>query len=58
MIHTATLLHDDVVDNSALRRGKPTANKIWDNKLPILVGDYLFSCAFMLMVKSESLQSA
>ncbi|MCH9852454.1 MAG: polyprenyl synthetase family protein [Alphaproteobacteria bacterium] len=56
MIHTATLLHDDVVDNSTLRRGKPTANKIWDNKLPILVGDYLFSCAFMLMVKSESLK--
>jgi len=56
MIHSATLLHDDVVDNSAIRRGKKTANAIWDNKAPILVGDYLFSLAFQLMVKSDNLR--
>ena len=55
LIHTATLLHDDVVDNSVMRRGRQTANQIWDNKLPILVGDYLFSRSFELMVQSESL---
>lgn len=55
MIHTATLLHDDVVDMSEIRRGKKTANAIWDNKASILVGDYLFSLAFQLMVKSQNL---
>ena len=55
LIHTATLLHDDVVDNSVMRRGRQTANQIWDNKLPILVGDYLFSRSFELMVQSGSL---
>ncbi len=55
LIHTATLLHDDVVDFSQVRRGKKTANAIWDNKSSILVGDYLFSIAFQLMVKSENL---
>ena len=45
-IHTATLLHDDVVDNSKKRRGKKTANYVWDNKSSILVGDYLLSKAF------------
>ncbi len=55
LIHAATLLHDDVVDHSKMRRGQPTANQIWDNKLPILVGDYLFSRAFSLMVQSHSL---
>lgn len=50
-IHTATLLHDDVVDNSSVRRNKPTANYIWDNQATILVGDFLFSQAFCLMVK-------
>ncbi|MBT8460633.1 MAG: polyprenyl synthetase family protein, partial [Boseongicola sp.] len=40
-IHTATLLHDDVVDESAQRRGRPTANLLWDNKSSVLVGDYL-----------------
>lgn len=55
-IHTATLLHDDVVDNSALRRGMATANNLWDNKSSILVGDFLFSRAFQLMVKTESLE--
>lgn len=49
-IHTATLLHDDVVDDSELRRGKATANALWGNKAPVLVGDFLFSRAFQLMV--------
>ncbi len=56
LIHSATLLHDDVVDTSEIRRGKKTANAIWDNKPSILVGDYLFSIAFQLMVKSENLR--
>ncbi len=55
LIHTATLLHDDVVDNSLIRRGKKTSNAIWDNKASILVGDYLFSIAFQLMVRSNDL---
>lgn len=55
LIHTATLLHDDVVDGSNLRRGKKTANAIWDNKASILVGDYLFSIAFQLMVRTSNL---
>ncbi len=55
LIHTATLLHDDVIDNSELRRGKKTANSIWDNKASILVGDFLFSLAFQLMVKTKSI---
>ena len=55
-IHTATLLHDDVVDESDQRRGKPTANLLWDNKSSILVGDYLFSRAFQLMVETGSLR--
>ena len=42
-IHTATLLHDDVVDESKQRRGRPTANLLWDNKSSVLVGDYLFA---------------
>ena len=56
LIHSATLLHDDVVDASQIRRGKKTANAIWDNKSSILVGDYLFSIAFQLMVKSKNLE--
>ncbi len=55
-IHTATLLHDDVVDESTLRRGKKTANLIWGNQPTVLVGDFLFSRAFELMVKSDSLR--
>jgi octaprenyl-diphosphate synthase len=51
-IHTATLLHDDVVDVSALRRGKISANVVWGNKSSVLVGDYLFSRAFQLMVEA------
>ncbi|MEK6734528.1 MAG: polyprenyl synthetase family protein [Pseudomonadota bacterium] len=50
-IHTATLLHDDVVDHSNTRRGKPTANLFWDNKSSILVGDFLFSQSFLLMAE-------
>ncbi len=51
-IHTATLLHDDVVDESALRRGKVSANIVWGNKPSVLVGDFLFSRAFELMVET------
>jgi octaprenyl-diphosphate synthase len=55
-IHTATLLHDDVVDASDLRRGTPTANAVWGNKAPVLVGDFLFSRAFQLMVEDGNLR--
>jgi len=54
-IHTATLLHDDVVDGSSHRRGKPTAHTLWGNTTSILVGDFLFSRAFELMVADGSL---
>jgi octaprenyl-diphosphate synthase len=55
-IHTATLLHDDVVDASDLRRGRDTANAVWGNKPAILVGDFLFSRSFQLMVEDGSLR--
>jgi octaprenyl-diphosphate synthase len=55
-IHTATLLHDDVVDGSGMRRGKQTANLIWGNPASVLVGDFLFSRAFELMVEDGSLK--
>jgi len=55
-IHTATLLHDDVVDESEKRRGRPTANLLWDNKSSVLVGDYLFSRSFQLMVETGNLR--
>lgn len=55
-IHTATLLHDDVVDESTQRRGRATANLLWDNKSSVLVGDYLFARAFQLMVECGSLR--
>lgn len=55
-IHTATLLHDDVVDDSALRRGKSSANAVWGNQPSVLVGDFLFSRAFELMVEDGSLK--
>jgi octaprenyl-diphosphate synthase len=54
-IHTATLLHDDVVDTSTLRRGKIAANILWGNKPSILVGDFLFSRAFQLMVETGNI---
>ena len=54
-IHTATLLHDDVVDESDLRRGTATANAVWGNKASVLVGDFLFSRSFQLMVADGSL---
>ena len=55
-IHTATLLHDDVVDESVLRRGRPAANTVWGNKPSVLVGDFLFSRAFQLMVETGAPQ--
>ena len=55
-IHTATLLHDDVVDGSDMRRGRKTANLIWGNPASVLVGDFLFSRAFELMVEDGSLK--
>jgi octaprenyl-diphosphate synthase len=55
-IHTATLLHDDVVDQSDLRRGSSTANALWGNQPSVLVGDFLFSRAFQLMVEDGSLK--
>ncbi len=55
-IHTATLLHDDVVDSSDLRRGRDTANAVWGNKPPVLVGDFLFARSFELMVEDGSLR--
>jgi len=55
-IHTATLLHDDVVDGSGTRRGRQTANLIWGNPASVLVGDFLFSRAFELMVEDGSLK--
>ena len=55
-IHTATLLHDDVVDESNLRRGNETANALWGNQASVLVGDFLFSRSFQLMVEDGSLE--
>ena len=56
MIHTATLLHDDVVDESALRRGHATANATFGNAASVLVGDFLYSRSFQLMVKADSMR--
>jgi octaprenyl-diphosphate synthase len=55
-IHTATLLHDDVVDESTLRRGQDTANAIWGNEASVLVGDFLYSRAFQMMVAVRSMR--
>ena len=54
-IHTATLLHDDVVDASTLRRGNPTANDVWGNEASVLVGDFLYSRSFQMMVRAGSM---
>lgn len=55
-IHTATLLHDDVVDESSLRRGRETANAIWGNQASVLVGDFLYSRSFQMMVRIGSMR--
>ncbi|OUD14249.1 octaprenyl diphosphate synthase [Thioflexithrix psekupsensis] len=55
-IHTATLLHDDVVDASSLRRGQQTANSIWGNEASVLVGDFLYSRAFQMMVEVQQMR--
>ncbi len=55
-IHTATLLHDDVVDESDLRRGKDSANAVWGNAASVLVGDYLYSSAFEMMVRTNNMR--
>ena len=55
-IHTATLLHDDVVDESQQRRGRPTANLLWDNQSSVLVGDYLFARSFQLMTETGNMR--
>lgn len=55
-IHTATLLHDDVVDDSAMRRGQRTANELWGNEAAVLVGDFLYSRAFEMMVEVGSMR--
>ncbi|HUO78717.1 MAG TPA: polyprenyl synthetase family protein [Steroidobacteraceae bacterium] len=55
-IHTATLLHDDVVDGSHQRRGRDTANEVWGNSASVLVGDFLYSRAFQMMVRLRSLR--
>jgi octaprenyl-diphosphate synthase len=52
-IHTATLLHDDVIDESKLRRGRPTANALWGNQSAVLVGDFLFARSFQLMIEAN-----
>ena len=56
LIHTATLLHDDVVDESDLRRGQETVNSQWTNLISVLMGDYLFAKAFRIMVEPESVE--
>lgn len=55
-IHTATLLHDDVVDNSDMRRGRETANNLWGNEASVLVGDFLYTRSFEMMVEMESMR--
>ena len=56
LIHSATLMHDDVIDNGSIRRGKKTINKIWDNHSSVLVGDYLLSRCFEMMVEDGKLE--
>ena len=56
LIHSATLMHDDVIDNGSIRRGKKTLNKVWDNHSSVLVGDYLLSRCFEMMVDDGNLE--
>ena len=56
LIHAATLMHDDVIDNSSVRRGKKTLNKIWDNHSSVLAGDYLLSRCFEMMVEDGNME--
>ncbi len=56
MIHTATLLHDDVVDASVTRRGQPTANIAWGNEASVLIGDFLYSRSFQMMVEMDNME--
>jgi len=56
LIHSATLMHDDVIDNGSVRRGKETLNKIWDNHSSVLVGDYLLSRCFEMMVEDGNIE--
>ena len=57
ILHTATLMHDDVVDDSPMRRGRPTANEKWDNPTAVLVGDFLYTRAFQMMVSTGNLRA-
>ena len=56
LIHSATLMHDDVIDNGSIRRGKKTLNKVWDNHSSVLVGDYLLSRCFEMMVEDGNIE--
>ena len=56
LIHSATLMHDDVIDNGSVRRGKETLNKVWDNHSSVLVGDYLLSRCFEMMVEDGNIE--